>query len=270
MEIWHYNGVSLNTPAWKVEEVPDGLGVPSLRGDNIQVPFSNGKRSIKKMYDDRTIMLNMWVLGRDMVTGKLSTVNTEAEELVKNIDYLCKLFGKKGVYELKRSFELGERPRIAMAEVYNQVIFKKISNGAARLSVEFLLADPFFYSDLGRIGVCYEQITSSSFDTTVNITGTAFTTDMDLILIGPLEHPKIENLNNNIWLQYNGSIGAGEMVIIDTKDFTCMKSGENMLSALKHGGDPYWFMLEAGDNAIRVTSTASGGYLQIGARSAYF
>jgi hypothetical protein len=85
-----------------VIEVPEGIGTPGLRGSNLQVPFQNGKRWIKKRYDERIIMLPMWVRGLAPLTGKLPSGKSENEALYDNIDYLSGVFGKRGQHVLKR------------------------------------------------------------------------------------------------------------------------------------------------------------------------
>jgi len=52
---WSYNGVELNTKAWNVINIAEGIGTPGYRGNNIQVPFQHGKRWIKKKFNERKI-----------------------------------------------------------------------------------------------------------------------------------------------------------------------------------------------------------------------
>ncbi len=95
-------------------EVPEGIGTPGLRGSNLQVPFQNGKRWIKKRYDERIVMLPMWVRGLDSLTGKLPSGKSKNEALYENIDYLSGVFGKRGQFVLKRILPDGtEREAIA-------------------------------------------------------------------------------------------------------------------------------------------------------------
>lgn len=266
-QTWQFNGVNLNTKAWSVIEVPEGLGVPGLRGNNIQVPFQNGKRWIKKRYEERIVMLPMWVRGLDPLTGKLPSGRNENEVLYENVDYLSSVFGKLGQYTLKRILPDGT-VREAIAEVYRPVTFAKAQTGYAKFAVEFMLSDPFFYAPQAVNET--QAVPSLTQEWSHNNPGTAQVTDTVITLTGPMESPKLECLDNGVWLQYQGSIGSGESVIINTEDFKCTKGGTNMLSAIKHGGDAYWLMLSSGYNQLRITNGVPGGSIKLEYYPAFF
>lgn len=254
-EKWYFNGYSLCTDEWNVERVLEGLGVPGYRGSNIQVPFENGLRHIKKRYKSKQLILSMWVRGANM------------EIMDDNIDYLTKLFGMRGQHTLRRIMRSGEI-REAQAEVYGPVSFVPKRPGYCKFSVEFELADPFFYgTDLTSQT---KAIGSTEVAWTHSNPGTAPVTKAVITLNGPLDSPRLENLDNEIWLKYQGAIAAGETVVINTADFTCEKDGVNMISAIKHGGDAYWLTLEPGDNSMEVTTQETGGSIEIEYYPAYF
>lgn len=263
---WSFAGVELNTKGWSVIEVPEGIGTVGFRGGNIQIPFQDGKRWMKKRYEERVVMLPMWVRGLDTVTGKLLSGTSPDEKLYENIDFLSRLFGKKGEHTLRRTLPDGSE-REAMAEVYKQVNFVKSMPGYAKFAVEFLLSDPFFYA----ISKTQETkaISSDSYEWSHSNEGTAPITDVTITLSGPMESPKLECLGSNVWLQFQGSIGSGESVLINAGDFTCNKGSSNMISAIKHGGDAQWFILESGYNQLRI-SGASGGSVKLEYYPAYF
>lgn len=101
--------MELNTLAWSVVETSEGIGTPGLRGDNIQLPFQNGKKWIKKRYDTRIVMLPMWVRGLDPIIGKLPSGLSSNEMLYQNIDYLSKVLGASGQHTLIRTLPSGEK-----------------------------------------------------------------------------------------------------------------------------------------------------------------
>jgi phage-related protein len=82
---------------------------------------------------------------------------------------------------------------------------------------------------------------------------------MVITLEGPLSNPLIRNQNNSVWIQYLGTLASGETVVIDTKYFTCLKGNTNMISIIKHGGDSYWLILEAGGNSMELETDTIGG-----------
>lgn len=264
---WEFNGISLHTKAWSVIEVPEGIGTLGLRGTNLQVPFKNGKKFIKKRYNERTVMIAMWVKGLDPITGAIPEGKSAKELLYENMDYLSCVFGKKGQHALRRILPDGN-VREAKAEVYRSAVFVKKPAGHAKFSVEFQLADPFFYGiDLASET---KSVGSVSYEWNHTNPGTAPVTNAVITLTGPLESPKLENLANGIWLQYQGSIGAGESVVINTEDFSCIKGELNLVSAIKHGGDAYWLILESGTNQMKLTNNVAGGTIKIEYYPAYF
>lgn len=250
-QLWHFGGIALNTPAWNVEQISEGIGVPGKRGENLQVPFLSGRRWKKKIFDDRHVILNFWVRGVDKTTGLVPAGQTQYETLLQNIDYLSGIFGSRGQKTLRRTFPDGTY-REAQAEVYNSLPFPIVHpQRHAKFSVDFLLADPFFYAPSKTTDT--QTVNETTEEYTVNNPGTAPATKMIITLDGPLESPKIENTTTGVWLQYNGSIGTGEQVVINTEDFACELDGDNMISAIKHAGDMSWMILDPGDNSIEIT-----------------
>jgi len=264
---WDFNGISLCTKAWYVEEVLDGIGPPGFRGENLQVPFQNGTRHVKKRYNKKNMILGMWVVGCDKVTGRVPDGMTMMESLEQNIEYLSSLFGIRGQHALKRTM-YDDSVREAQAEVYGKVNFVSKPEGYCKFSVEFELADPFFYSLVLEEEL--RTINSMAATYSFNNPGNAPVTNAIITLTGPLDSPRIENLNNDIWIRYLGVLEAGETAVINTKDFTCLKGAENYIAAIKHGGDAYWLILEAGSNSLEITTQVTGGSIEIEYYPAYF
>jgi len=100
--------------------------------------------------------------------------------------------------------------------------------------------------------------------------GSAPATAMVITLEGPLSNPILKNRNNGIWIQYVGTILSGEYVILDTKYYTCLQGDQNMISIVKHGGDAYWMILDAGDNNLELETDTSGGRITLSYYPAFF
>lgn len=83
--------------------------------------------------------------------------------------------------------------------------------------------------------------------------------NMVITMEGPLSNPVLRNQNNGVWVQYIGTIPIGKAVVLDTKRFTCMQDEDNMISIVKHGGDAYWMILDAGDNSMELETETIGG-----------
>ena len=267
MEQYTFDTEPLQTKAWGISEISDGLGTPGFRNDNIQIPYQDGKRWIKKRFSDRVLIFLMWMRSVDPITGVVPVGKSPDQVLYENIDALSRLFGSPGQHALAKQLPDGST-RESAGEIIRPVKFSRKPLGVTKFALEVSMADPFFYgtelySDL-------QVISLPSFPWIHINPGTAPATKLSLILSGPLESPKLECLETGTWIQYQGSIATGEAVTIDVADFTCEKDGLNMISAIKHGGDANWLILTAGENHLTLTSSATGGSCQILYFPAYF
>ena len=255
-ENWTFNGVSLSLRAkWDVEAVIEGIGIPKFRGNDLRVPFQHGNRWIKKRFDSRKVVLSMWIKG------------TDRTDLDQNIDAFLTAIGNPGLHTLSRTLRSGET-RLAKAELCADIHFVRKNPGYAKFALELELPDPFFYGTEKTADVR----TASTFPliwTHTNV-GSAPATDMVITLEGPLSNPVLRNRNNDVWIQYVGTIASGKAVVLDTKHFTCLQGADNMISIVKHGGDAYWMILDAGDNSMELETDTIGGKVTLSYYPAFF
>lgn len=243
---WRFKDTDLCCDAWNVETVLEGLGVTESRGENTLVPFRKGRRAVKKFKDQNTIILAMWVRGIDLDNSSLLSY----ENLIKNQDKLNKLFGSRGLHRFERTLPSGE-VRETLAEVSMMSNFEKVSQTSAKFTVDFVIPSGVF------VGAEVSETLTVGTSTLTN-EGTSPQDELIIKLKGPLVNPKLENLNNKIWIQHLGRIETGEEVIIKTDDYKITKGDLNMVAAFRHGGDPSWFVLEPGANELKLTSDLNG------------
>jgi hypothetical protein len=181
---------------------------------------------------------------------------TDRTDLDRNIDAFLTAIGNPGLHTLSRTMRSGET-RLAQAELSSDINFVRKNPGYAKFALELELSDPFFYGT----GMTTDErtVTTSPLIWTHVNEGTAPATAMVITLEGPLSNPVLRNRNNGIWIQYLGTILSGESVVLDTKYFTCLQGDENMISIVKHGGDAYWMILDAGDNSMELETDTIGG-----------
>ena len=255
-ENWSFNGFSLSSRGkWDVESAIEGIGIPKFRGNDLRVPFQHGNRWIKKRFDSRKVVLSMWIKG------------TDRADLDNNIDAFLTAIGKPGLHTLSRTLRSGET-RLAQAEVCTEIQFVRKNPGYAKFALELELPDPFFYGTEKTADVRTGSI-SPIIWTHVNA-GSAPATAMVITLGGPLSNPILRNRNNGIWIQYVGTIASGQAVVLDTKHFACMQGEDNMISIVKHGGDAYWMILDAGENSLELETETIGGSIMIQYYPAFF
>ena len=244
-ENWTLNGFSLSSRGkWDVEAVLEGIGIPKFRGSDLRVPFQHGNRWIKKRFDSRKVVLSMWIKG------------TDRPDLDQNIDAFLTAIGKPGLHTLVRTMRSGET-RQAQGELCAEIHFVRKNPGYAKFALELELPDPFFYGTEKTTDV--RTVSASPLVWTHANAGSALATAMVITLEGPLSNPVLRNRNNGVWIQYVGTIASGKAVVLDTKCFTCMQDEDNMISIVKHGGDTYWMILDAGDNSMELETDTIGG-----------
>ena len=255
-EKWTFNGASLSSRGkWDIEAVIEGIGIPKYRGSDLRVPFQHGNRWIKKRFDSRKVVLSMWIKGIDRA------------DLDRNIDAFLTAIGKPGLHTLSRTLRSGET-RVTQAELCSEIQFVRKNPGYAKFALELELPDPFFYGTENSADVRM-ALTSPLIWTHTN-DGSAPATDMVITLEGPLSNPVLRNRNNDVWIQYVGTIPDGKSVILDTKHFTCLQGADNMISIVKHGGDAYWMILDAGDNSLVLETETTGGSVTLDYYSAFY
>ena len=255
-ENWTFNGLSLSSRGkWDVEAVIEGIGIPKFRGNDLRVPFQHGNRWIKKRFNSRKIVFSMWIKG------------TDRADLDQNIDAFLTAIGTPGLHTLVRTLRSGET-RLAQAELCSEIHFVRKNPGYAKFALELELSDPFFYA-LGKTADI-RAISSSPFVWLHANMGSAPATAMVITMEGPLSNPILKNRNNGIWIQYVGTIASGQSVVLDTKHFTCLQGEDNMISIVKHGGDAYWMILDAGNNSMELETDVFGGRVTIEYYPVYF
>ena len=255
-ENWAFNGISLSSRGkWDVEAIIEGIGIPKFRGSDLKVPFQHGNRWIKKRFDSRKLVLSMWIKG------------TDRADLDQNIDAFLTTIGNPGLHPLVRTQRDGET-RLAQAELCSEIHFVRKNPGYAKFALELELPDPFFYGTIKTSDT--RTVTSNPLSWTHVNKGSAPASYMVITLEGPLSNPILRNRNNGIWIQYVGTIANGQSVVLDTKHFTCMQDEDNMISIVKHGGDAYWMILDAGDNSMELETDVIGGKITLSYHPAFF
>lgn len=255
-ETWTYNGSALSVfGKWGIESVLEGIGIPDMRGSNTQIPFAHGTRWVKKRFDRRKVVFAMWIRGRDRT------------QLDRSIDEFLRAFGRPGMHSLQRTLSSGT-VREAQAELGSAIELVRKSPNHVKFALELELADPFFYDT--EVTEETKLLTASPLEWTHENPGTATATAIEVVLSGPLQNPLLRNRSNDVWLQYLAPIAAGETVVMDTKAFNCVAGAENRMTALRHGGDAYWFVLQAGQNQLRFESDGPGGSVTLRYRPAYY
>lgn len=239
MSTWAFRGTSLDDIGF-VTLVWDSADVAEKRGENVQIPFDNGRVWIAKYFDQRELTLG------------LEIVKDSIEELEDAVDELKRLIGQRTLGALQQTMANGSI-RIAQAEYRGGLSPVKTSPTASKFTLDFVLPNPFFYSD--TLVSVTEVIDSSPHIVSVTNPGTFEHWNPIITLNGPLKNTTM--LNNGVSLTYNGELAPGDQVIIqrtDTKEYTAVLNGTtNVIGNVDHNGAAPFMVIFLDDNDISVT-----------------
>jgi hypothetical protein len=266
------DGVLLNTLAKNIESIAGRLSVPVIRTDNVAVPSRHGRlRTTQKFYDEGQLVLPMWVKGCD----DNGNVPTSARQMFySNVNALSNLF-RPGSGMMTMVHTLPDHSiRRAMVECTEAINFSVLggNNPLGKFSVA-LRVPKAFWEDVNPFSIDLTSVQNgavTTFDGT-----TAPVEDSVITITGPATGCKIEAryggnaLENPSWVQYNGTLTAGQTLIIDCGNWTLTGTGGLVVnySFLAHAGGARWFTMVPGPPSlppeVKITATGTTGATKI-------
>jgi hypothetical protein len=267
------SAISLQQPWLGVATIGGSrLGVPTLRGQDYEVPFRSGMVWRPKFPGPRTVTLVMWTAGIDQATG----VPADDQRLAWNDNWnaIRRAFWNRGVLgslrgTLTRQWLLtqGGVPVMvsadALAEVAGSMEPAMTGRTRADFSVDLLLADPYFYGPVRTQTVARNNttlVTSRGDGVVGEGTGGSFTATFT----GPLTSPVLTS-DAGLSVSLDLFLPAAYTVTLDLLNFTATDSlGANQVAAVSHSGSRMWMALPSGDSTLMLTSgsgTDSGSVL---------
>jgi len=193
-----------------------------------------------------------------------ATPLTNVRQVRANLDALWAVFGDRTAGALVRVMPDGSE-RTATAEV---VAVGSIEDGyageALGLTVDFLLADPYFY---GAAVNPSQAIAASPTNFTLTNAGSTSTHRQVLTFTGPISNPRLANLTIDagagFFVEALVTVASAKLLVIDCGAWTALNDGVNAIGSIRHSGAFEFFRLEPGANSLRVTATSPGGSLAI-------
>jgi hypothetical protein len=249
------NGQSLMTYAYAIQTLAGRENIPPRVGDNIRIPYRNGRIWKPKTYDQRVITLGMWV--KDTDVNGVTPVQGPRAQFNTNLRALKRLFAPLGAQlSMQRTliFASGMETHTAQGECSGTMDLTPITIRVGTLTIDITMADPWWYG--------------SPASPTVSSTGAAITNIGDveaqkivLTFNGPLTNPRLTNTSVlapvSVW--YNGTIAGGASVTLDCGVFTAVNNlGASVIGSVSHQGSLRWMLLEPGSNAMTLDNVAGG------------
>jgi len=247
MSSWSFRDTALDDIGI-VTMVSDSLRMPERRGENVMIPFHDGRVFVEKFFEQRSLTLG------------LEINEATLQDLESKLDTFKSLLGKHSLGTLAQTLE-DASVRTLQVEYTGDLNLKRISPLCVRLVLEFIAPDPFFQGEFQINDL--QEISSSPTLFTLTNPGTADIRDPRIILTGPLDQVTITNTSNGVSLSYNAAIDAPRIVTIDKNgtDYVATDDlGVNVIGNVTHSGDSALFVLDAGDNELEVVdSVATSG-----------
>ncbi len=245
---WSFGGTDLTSAgAYKVIDFASANELPPVRSDNPEIPLREGRLHTEKLFDQRTLSLGMYLNG------------TSITDFESKLETFKQLFGSRTRQYLQRTMA-DTSIRRALAEVTRFDVAQKGSM-YAKLSVDFLLAEPFFRSVSATIDT--QVISASPLEYELTNPGTAPDKSALIEFIGPLNYPKLTNLENGVYVAYNDAIADSVITKIYVDTFQCLQGTTVMLDKLVHSGDAYFMVLLPGSNTMKLETNTTGGSVRI-------
>lgn len=260
-------GIPLDTPAMFVESVEREL-VPARRGNNVTIPGRRGQRATTKTLDSRSETWRVVVDHRDDDGTMEATRLGRMEGLNDNLDALAAVLARSGLVPItwRRRMDDGWQVLSAEAEAAAAIPVTRYGTDLAGLVIEWVFPDPCWYD---------EQVTATvllSPDLGLTMPGNVPAEDLVVRFNGPLTNPRLTNtvFTPSVWLQFNGSIAAGQYVELDTERMTALRNGTvNVIGSVTSGGSARWMALRAGVQTLALTASAGTGNCTVTYRPPY-
>lgn len=217
------------------------------RGDNVLLPGLPGLMHAAKVLDQRQLTLAMFV------TGQLPGQSPSAEALATNLDVLLKLFQTDGQQTLTR--RRGTRLESCTVECTSLNVVPR-GPYHVDLIADLLMADPLWYAS----SLTTATTPFSSVPTALAVTnpGTYTADKVTITLYCPaspaalLTNPTVTV--GSVWVRYNGVVGSGNSLTINTQTFAATIGSTNVASAITHSGAVRWLTIPPGANTATISA----------------
>ena len=262
-EIWYWNGTALNQPQWNIATFGGSrAGIPTLRGQDYEVPYRAGQNWRAKYPDSRTITLTMWT-DSQMSSSQSYPAGDPRRAFNDNWQQLRALFFTRNARgsvqgQLTRNWWLTVSgtptmvSTVAMAEIAGSMDPTMNGRTSAAFSVDLLLADPYFYGPTRN-----QAITTAGTITAQGegIVGEGYPAVISQFTVAITAACTVTNTTAGVSFTHSGAGVASWPVTVDVLRYTAVdNAGNNVVGGLSHAGSRMWQCLLPGANAFTVSA----------------
>jgi hypothetical protein len=260
-ETWYWNGLALSQKWWNITTFGGSRsGIPTLRGQDIPVPYRAGQAWRAKYPDERTISLTMWLDG----SGSAANAWPAADPRLAfndNWKQLRQAFFTRGAGgsvqgQLQRNwyYTQGGSPTLvqstAMAEIAGSMDLSMNGRLGAAFTADFLLADPYFYGAQQT-----QAVTTSGTITNLGdgVAGEGFPSPISTFSVQCSAPCTVTNSTAGI--SFILASGPSYPVTVDVLNGLITDNGGASVPAkFSHSGGRLWMGLVSGANSIAVSA----------------
>jgi hypothetical protein len=282
-ETWTYDGVNLSNYASgvKINDIRTWQGMDNIPGVNvsgsttgsgntgtngmIQPAQTHGEFWSPQYFTAATKLLTIVVSDASSSTGYPTSINQARANYDANLDALTLLFQRRRqLASVVRTLSSGQQ-RLALVSVMSVIEPQLIPVTQGSLTVELTIPDGFWRdavdSTLATLSAGFSGVVTGMAGATAPMN------DLNFIVTGPVTNPRITDNESGSWVQYNGTVAAGNtLTLVNT---TMGASGTGFtptLANVQHAGDSNWLTLypSQANGGVNITF---GGSATTGATS---
>jgi hypothetical protein len=196
----------------------------------------------------------MWVVGANE-DGSIPHNASSQEVVHDNIDRLTRLFSSDTV-KLVHVLPDGSARQI-VGQVMDAIDFSAMA-GATRAEFGVTLTTAgAFWEDVDA--VVATRTGTGAWDVLPFSGATAPMGDLVVKFTGPATNPRVTS-PSGVYVAYNAILTGSQTVSVDSSAWSLSGTGITpSYSALDHGGDPRWFVMDPGDPVPKVTASQTAG-----------
>lgn len=255
-DIRTWNGLD-NIPGVNVS----GSGSGTSGGTNglFQMAQTHGEFWYPQYFTAATKLLTMFVSSNDPNTGAAPTsIDQGRQNFDANLDTLSRIFSRRRkLTNIVRAMSNGTS-RLALCSVMSVIEPQLVPITSGMITVELTIPDGF-WRDAADTTLATLAAAFSGRVTALD-TATAPMNDLEFDIVGPVTNPRITDNESGSWVQYTGTVSAGNTLKIVNSSMSISGVGFTpSIINMTHAGDSNWLTLyPTAPNGVNITFGGSG------------
>jgi hypothetical protein len=254
------DGVQLDRVGFSISTMGGRLGMAPMIGENVIRPFMDGRLFVPKRYEERHLVLPMYVVGAN-ADGSIPAGGATFTQMLANLRTLRKAFTMGKTLKTLTWTGLAVGTVTAEVECVDQVDFESMAGATRAVFIPTLRVPGVWFetASYANDGGPTSRTDDATWNATVNgeaeAVGTLRVKFKDVT--GGGQDPQITNVTTDQSVVINRTFGVNEEVIIDVGRWRATVGATVVTNLLGWtGGYGEMFRLQRGINNLRFNSTS--------------